>query len=177
MPKSFYVFLAFFIALFVPGRFVSLVGHSQPWSGVAWAQDATDTDDNSDVSAVKVAPPDIAGNWTGQIDDNELGFATFEVDISQKHAKIKGTYTAGAAAGAFKGKIGSNGVTISFNLKQEKSKCRIKAAGTLTEPVPADQGEAIVAQPQIVGTYTVNKKCADENLAGGSFTITLTPDD
>jgi hypothetical protein len=176
MPKSFYVFLAFFLALFVPGRFVPLIGHGLPWSGVAWAQDSTDTDDNSDVSAVKVAPPDIEGSWTGQVDDDSLGVADIDVEIVQKHTKIKGTYAVGDAVGSFKGKIGSNGVTITLNLKQVKSKCRIKAAGTLTEPEPADQGAAVVAQPEISGTYTA-KKCGADGITGGSFSITLTPDD
>lgn len=176
MPKSFYVFLAFFIALFVPGRSVQLTGHGQAWGGVAWAQDA-DTDDNSDVSTVKVAPPDIEGSWLGEVDDNELGVASFELEISQKHAKINGTYTAGGTAGSFKGKIGSNGVTITFNLKQEGSKCKIKAAGTFSAGGPADLGGAVTAEPEITGTYTASKKCADEDIAGGSFTLTLTPDD
>ena len=174
MPKSFYVFLVFFIALFVPGRFVQLIGHGQPWSGVAWAQDAADTDDSADVSAVKVAPPDIAGDWTGQVDDDSLGVASFDVEIFQKHNKIKGSYTVGGDAGTYKGKIGSNGVTVTFSLKQVKSKCKIKAAGTLTEPAPADQGGAITDEPEISGTYTA-KKCGD--ITGGSFFITLTPDD
>ncbi len=177
MPKSSYVFLAFFIALLVPGRFAQLIGRGQSWNGVVWAQDAADTDDDADVSAMKVAPPDIEGTWLGQVDDNELGVASFELEISQKHTKINGTYSLGGTAGSFKGKIGSNGVTITFNLKQEGSKCKIKAAGTLTEPEPAAQGPDITAQPEITGTYTASKKCADEDIAGGSFTITLTPDD
>jgi hypothetical protein len=169
MQKSVFVFLALLMALVVPERVAQFITHSQAGVGVAWAQDA---DDSADVSALKVAPPDLQGTWNGQVDDDELGVASFEVDIFQKKSKIDGTYAIGGDVGDFKGKIASNGVTVTFDLKQQSSKCKIKASGTYTQPEAAVEG--LTAQPQISGTYTA-KKCSD--ISGGSFLITLTPDE
>src|SRR6202451_3507873 len=92
MSKSVLAVLVFAIALFVPGRIVRLIAHGQSYGGVAWAQDATDTDapdptdtdDSADVSTEPAtAPPDIAGDWSGDVDDDnpDIGERAFSIEI------------------------------------------------------------------------------------------------
>jgi hypothetical protein len=169
MQKSFFVLLALSFALVVPQQVAQFITHSQAGVGVAWAQDA---DDSADVSAAKVVPPDVAGDWTGTVTD-ETASSPFTVEIFQKHSNIKGSYTTEAGMGTFKGKIDANGTTVVLKLKQNHSKCRVTANGTLTEPAPADQVAGVVAQPEISGSYTV-KHC---DITPGTFSITLNPSD
>ena len=177
MSKSFFAVLVFAIALFASGPIARIVAHGQSDAGVAWAQDATDTDDSADVSTEPaVKPPDIAGDWAGDIDDNNpaIGEASFSIDIFQKKSKLKGDWTTGlGGSGTFTGKIKADGETLSFKLKQKHSKCKTKSEGTLE--VPADVSPDVVAQPEIVGTYTTNGKC--DGAEGGTFTLTFVPND
>ncbi len=109
MSKSVSAVLVFAIALFVPGRIVRLIANGQTYGGVAWAQDATDTDDSADVSTEPAtAPPDIEGDWAGEIDDNnpDIGELAFSIEVFQKKSKFNGNWVIGSEfTGSFKGKI------------------------------------------------------------------------
>ena len=109
----------------------------------------------------KVKPPNISGMWSGHIVDNELGSATLTVDIQQKGSKLKGDWmTEGGLTGTFKGKIKSDGMSVTLTFGKKHSKCRIFAEGTLgAAPVEADLAVPEVAPyTSIEGTYT-SKKC------------------
>ena len=181
MSKTLFVLVAFSIAIFTSGRIVQSVIPGQSYSGLAWAQDATDQDgtdaDQGDVSSEpdsKVKPPNISGIWSGDIDDNTFGSATLTIDIRQKGSKIKGDWmTEGGLTGTFKGKIKSDGMSVSLTFGKKHSKCRIFAEGTLGEatPVAADQAVPEVSPfTSIEGTYT-SKKCSDAS--SGNFGLTL----
>ena len=182
MSKTFFALVAFSIAIFASGRIVQSVTPGQSYSGVAWAQDATDqdatdADQGDDVSSEpdsKVKPPNISGLWSGDIDDNTFGSATLTIDIRQKGSKIKGDWmTLGGTTGTFKGKIKSDGMSMSLTFGKKHSKCRIFAEGTLGEatPVAADLAVPEVSQfTSIEGTYT-SKKCSDAS--SGNFGLTL----
>jgi hypothetical protein len=156
-----FVVLVFLIGPFAPGQIVRFVTHTQPDASVAWAQDASDTEQSEDVSPEPaVAPPDISGMWSGPIDDDTFGMATFTVDITQKGSKLKGDWMVSTGfSGTFTGKIESNGVSLTFKLKvKHDSKCKVTAKGTLESAT------------EISGTYT-SKKCADAT--SGSFDLSL----
>src|SRR5580704_1823918 len=187
MSKTVFVPVAFLIAIFASGRIVQSVTPGQSYSGMAWAQDTTDQDatdqDGTDADQgdnvssepdSKVKPPNISGIWSGDIDDDTFGSATLTIDIRQKGSKIKGDWmTVGGTTGTFKGKIKSDGMSISLTFGKKHSKCRIFAEGTLGEatPVAADQAVPEVAPfTSIEGTYT-SKKCSDAS--SGNFGLTL----
>ena len=166
MSKTLFVLVAFSIALFASGRIVQSVTPGQSYGGMAWAQDATDQDgtdadqgdDASSEPDSKVKPPNISGLWSGDIDDNAFGSATLTIDIRQKGSKLKGDWmTEGGRTGSFKGKIKSDGMSISLTFGMKHSKCRIFAEGTLGEQ---DLARPEVEVPSISGTYT-SKKCTD----------------
>jgi hypothetical protein len=182
MSKSVVAVLVFTIALFVPGRIVRLVANSQTYGGVAWAQeasdtDATDADDSADVSTEPAtAPPDIAGDWSGDVDDDnpEIGERAFSIEIFQKKNKFNGTWEIGSGlTGGFKGMIKADGETLTLKLKRKHSKCRISAEGTLGETAAPDVA-GIVQEPEISGTYKASpKKC--QGAEGGSFQLIFQP--
>src|SRR6204780_3778788 len=171
MSKSVLAVLVFAIALFVPGRIVRLIAHGQSYGGVAWAQDATDTDapdatdtdDSADVSTEPAtAPPDIAGDWSGDVDDDnpDIGERAFSIEIFQKKSKFNGNWEIGSGlTGSFKGKIKADGDSLTLKLKRKHSKCRISAEGTLGQ-TSADVAGGLEELPEITGTYKASpKKC------------------
>ena len=182
MSKTLFVLVAFSIAIFASGRIVQSVTPGQSYGGLAWAQDATDqdgtdADQGDDVSSEpdsKVKPPNISGLWSGDIDDNAFGSATLTIDIRQKGSKLKGDWmTEGGLTGTFKGKIKSDGLSVSLTFGKKHSKCRIFAEGTLGEatPVAADQAvPEVAAFTSIEGSYT-SKNCTDAST--GMFNLML----
>jgi len=90
--KTGLAFLTFSVALFASGRLANFISHSQSYGNVAWAQDASDsTDDGADVATEpdkKVPPPDIEGDWSGSIVDDETGSTSFAIEVFQKHSKF-----------------------------------------------------------------------------------------
>jgi len=176
MSKTLFVLVAFSIAIFASGRIVQSVTSGQSYSGVAWAQDATDqdgtdADQGDDVSSEpdsKVKPPNVSGMWSGNIVDDTLGSATLTIDIRQKGSKLKGDWmTEGGRTGSFKGKIKSDGTSISLTFGMKHSKCRIFAEGTLGEQ---DLARPDIEAPSITGTYT-SKKCTDATT--GQFEVIM----
>jgi hypothetical protein len=90
----------------------------------------------------KRPPPDIDGTWCGSVDDSHLGSGMIRVAVTQRGAKLTGTWTADfAGSGTLKGKIKGN--VINLTLRQTGNPCRVAANGTLVQP-----GE-------ITGNYTI----------------------
>jgi hypothetical protein len=172
-PKIGLALLTFSVALFASGPVANLISHSKSYGNVAWAQDAGDsTDDGADVATEpdkKVPPPDIAGDWSGSIIDDDALSTTFAIEVFQKHSKIMGSWTTGAGgSGSYKGSISSNGEDLKFKLKQKGNKCSISAKGTIQLPVEISGGT--VSEPTIEGTYN-SKKC--QGVTKGTFTLTM----
>jgi hypothetical protein len=179
MSKTVFVVLVFTLGLFLPARIGLLIAHGQAHDGVAWAQeasdtDATDADDSADVSTEPAtAPPDIAGDWSGDIDDNnpDIGELAFSIEVFQKKSKFNGNWEIGSElTGGFKGKIKADGESLTFKLKRKHSKCRISAEGTLGTTTPDVAGGVLEEVPEITGTYKASpKKCMGAE--GGSFEL------
>jgi hypothetical protein len=172
MSKTSFVLFTFAIALLLPARVNPFSSRTQSYTGVAWAQDADEADGSADVSTEPaVTPPDIAGDWSGSIVDDESGSTSFDIQVFQKKSKFKGDWTTGAGgSGTFVGKIKSNGVELSFKLKQKHSKCVVSAKGSISNP--ADVTANVAPVPEISGTYKA-KKC--EGATTGMFTLTENP--
>ena len=156
--KTVFVLLTFPIALLASGPIAQLIAHGNLYSNSAYAQDAIDADVGENVpSEPAVAPPNVQGMWSGSFDDPALGMFNITFDIFQNQSKLAGTFTTSVNAhGAFKGKIASNGTTITLKLRQNHHPCRVTAVGTLVDPA------------DIMGTYT-SKHCG--KLSSGSFSV------
>ena len=182
MSKTVFVVLVSTLALFLPARIGLFLTNSQTYGGLAWADeasdtDATDTDDSADVSTEPAtAPPDIAGDWSGDVDDNnpDIGERAFSIEIFQKKSKFNGNWEIGSGlTGSFKGKIKADGESLTLKLKRKHSKCRISAEGTLGQ-TSADVAGGLEELPEITGTYKASpKKC--DGAEGGSFQLIFQP--
>ncbi|MGA6974621.1 MAG: hypothetical protein WBY93_23535 [Candidatus Binatus sp.] len=173
MSKTVFVVLVFALALFLPARIGLLLAKGQAQGSVAWAQDASDADDSADVSTEPAtAPPDIAGDWSGDVDDNnpDIGERDFSIEIFQKKSKFNGNWEIGSGlTGSFKGKIKADGESLTLKLKRKHSKCRITAEGTLGTTTP-DVAGLLEEVPEISGTYKASaKKC--DGAEGGTFQL------
>jgi hypothetical protein len=156
--KTMFVLLTFPIALFLSGPIAQLIAHGHPNSNSAWAQDAIDADVGEDASSEPaVAPPDVQGTWAGSYDDPSLGMFNITVVIFQNKSKLIGTFqTSVNAHGTFKGKIASDGMTITTKFRQSHHPCRVTNVATLTDAT------------DMHGTYT-SKHCG--GLSSGTFTL------
>lgn len=149
--------LTFSTALFVSGS-IGRLAHNQAFGDVAWAQDASDSELESDGST-GVTSPDLQGTWSGPIDDASAGTTTLTVDIFQNHSKLRGRWSVPGGSGSFKGKISSDGMTVLFKFKGHHG-CKVTAPGTLDSPT------------EISGTYT-SKHC--NGITSGTYDMTLQP--
>ena len=159
--KTAFVLLTFPIALLASGPIVNLFAHGNPYDNLAWAQDATDSDQGESVpSEPAAAPPNVQGTWAGSIDDPSLGMFNITLDIFQNQNKLNGTFTTSVNAhGTFKGKIASDEMTITLKLKQNHHSCTVTTVGKLVDPT------------DINGTYT-SKHCG--KLSSGAFSVSKT---
>jgi hypothetical protein len=155
--RNVFVLLTFVAAMFVPGRILRLITH-QPYGSVAWAQEATEAEQPEDVtSEPDVAPPSIAGTWSGELNDASFGLHTFTLDIFQKKAKIRGDFLIDSVKqGAFKGKIEVDQTTVTLELKRHH--CAVAATASLSN-----------SNTKLIGTYT-SKHC--NNASSGNFDLT-----
>jgi hypothetical protein len=158
--KFSFALLTFSIALFASGRFERFITHSQSCGNVVWAQDATDTEQDADVSSEPSAtPPDVQGTWSGPIVDASAGTTTLTIDIFQNKSKLKGTWSAPGAGGSVKGKVSSDGMTVLFKFKGHHG-CKVTAPGIFDSAT------------EISGTYT-SKHCS--GITTGTFDLSLQP--
>jgi hypothetical protein len=155
-----FALLTFSIALFASGRFERFITHNQSYGNVAWAQDASDSEQGQDASSEpSVTPPDVQGTWSGPIVDASAGTITLTIDIFQNKSKLKGTWSAPGAGGSFKGKISSDGMTLLLKFKGHHG-CKVTAPGTLDSAT------------EMSGTYTA-KHCT--GITSGTYDLTLQP--
>jgi opacity protein-like surface antigen len=117
-------------ALVAHGQFGCAVAAAQSWDSGAAADDSAAPDDSAaSPDKIKTPPPDIAGGWEGELDDNALGFSDTEFDINQKGTKLSGSWDSNFGGGGFKGSINGEGV-VKMNLKAG-GHCRLAAVGEL----------------------------------------------
>jgi hypothetical protein len=102
------------------------------YAGFARAQSWTDSTDPTE--DVKTPPPNLAGEWTGTVDDKGFGTADLVLEISQVKSQISGTWNiigefgGVIAAGSVNGKTGK----VTFKLKVSKT-CAPKVNAVLSD--------------------------------------------
>lgn len=116
-------------ALVAHGQFGCAVAAAQSWDGGAADDNAAPDDSAAAPDKVKTPPPDIAGDWEGELDDDDLGFSSIELGINQKGTKISGPWTSDFGGTKFTGSINGAG-DIKMNLKAGKG-CHLTAIGQL----------------------------------------------
>jgi hypothetical protein len=128
-------------------------------AGFARAQSWTDSAEPSE--DVKTPPPNLAGEWTGTINDKGFGDADLVLEISQVKSQISGTWNiidhfgGVIAAGSVNGKTGK----VTFKLKVAKT-CAPKVNATLSDD-----------NTTMTGSYFANTKHCH---ASGQLTASLT---
>jgi hypothetical protein len=138
LSKTFMI-LTTSLAVFGIGHMRALVAHGQFGCAVASAQsynggssaddDAATAPDDAVADKHKVPPPDIAGEWEGELDDNFFGFSPVDVGINQKGTKLSGSWDSDFGAGKITGSINGAG-EIKMSLKDGGS-CHLQAVGEL----------------------------------------------
>ena len=148
-------------ALVAHGQFGCAVAAAQSWDGGSSAADDDAAAPDDDAAAApdkhKAPPPDVAGDWEGELDDNELGFSSIDVGINQKGTKLSGDWESDFGGSKFKGSINGAG-DIKMNLKAGKGGCHLAAIGQL------------VTEGEIELTYKV-KSCKGVHKDFGSIDI------
>lgn len=109
-------------------------------------------------------PPNLAGCWSGEMDDDRLGVGTGFVFVVQNKKKIARGTVVGlsfpdgpSASHGITGTVGAK----SFKLRFQRSTCVIGIRGTFSSG-------------DLVGTYQVTKRCLGRKLAG-TFDFTSDP--
>jgi hypothetical protein len=111
-------------------------------------------------------PPNIAGCWSGDLDDDKLGPGTgFTFIVQQGKRLTKGTmigisFPAGPSASH--GITGGVNSTGTMNLHLEQSGCVVNVHGK-------------VMSDQLTGTYSVNKACRLGRRLAGTFDFNFDP--
>jgi|HubBroStandDraft_6_1064221.scaffolds.fasta_scaffold235791_2 hypothetical protein len=132
------------LAMFAMGRVESLAAHHGFSGSQAWAQqwdDSSGDSSSADDSESKSSPPNVAGTYSGTIEDHRFGAGTISATISQNGSKLSGPWSSSFGSGTLKGKVSSKG-TISARLKL-KGGCGLNMHGTF------ENGD------EIAGVYTV----------------------
>jgi hypothetical protein len=137
--------------------------HGRFGSATAWATSWLDDSDNgNEIEPDKKAPPpNIAGAWSGSIDDNDAGTGSLSLDVTQKNSKINGEFDCYFGSGSFSGSINSAGV-IKFTAKLEgscKGTCHLQVNASLPHPT------------EMSGTYKV-QGCKHAKGDSGTFLVT-----
>ena len=118
-------------ALVAHGQFGCAVASAASWDDGSSPDDATAPDDDAVApDKHKVPPPDIAGDWEGELDDDDLGFSSVELGINQKGTKLSGDWESDFGGSSFKGSINGAG-DIKMNLKAGNHGCHLAAIGQL----------------------------------------------
>ena len=118
-------------ALVAHGQFGCAVAAAGSWDDGSSPDDATAPDDDAVApDKHKVPPPNIAGDWEGELDDDDLGFSSVELGINQKGTKLSGDWESDFGGSSFKGSINGAG-DIKMNLKAGNHGCHLAAIGQL----------------------------------------------
>ena len=154
------------LAVFGIGHVRAFVTHGQFGCAVASAQQgwydgdsgASESDEDSTEPEKAKTPPDVAGDWSGELDDVEQGTHPFSLVVNQTGKKLSGTWNGEIGEGAFKGSINGEGeVKAKFTIEKG---CHLKAVGML------------VAPDEISGSYKVQNCGKTFKHDHGTFDIT-----
>jgi hypothetical protein len=148
-------------ALFAALLFCFTPVHADSWS---------DSSSDAQSSDAKSPPPNLAGSWSGSLQDNQFGAATLSMDITQtkNKKKIGGTFDiegidtpnfseSGTVAN---GSVNGNQGKVTFNFKVSKN-CAPKVKATLSN-----------GNTMMTGSYFQKTKHCK---ASGTFTANLAP--
>ena len=136
------------LAVFGIGHVRMLIAHGQFGCAVAAAQSWDDGSSAADDAAAepdkKAPPPNIAGEWDGELEDSIFGGYTIALEIDQKGNKLSGQWSSAfdLAATTIKGSIKGNG-DLKMTLKAGRGGCHLAAVGQL------------VTETEIMMTYKV----------------------
>lgn len=130
----------------------------------ARAQEWTDSADPSADVKTPPPPPDLAGTWTGTVDDKDVGETTMDFNFTQVKSVIGGTWEIPGHSlmgtvvdGSVNGKKGS----VKFKLKVSGGPCEPKATAELS----ADD-------TTMSGKYSEKTKLCHFS---GTFSVSLVP--
>jgi hypothetical protein len=133
---------------------------------VAYAQDLFTTEPSQTTTAHKAPPLDVAGTWSGPIDDSVAGPGTVEFQLTQQGETVGGTWSfefnAGSGIGTVTGKATSKSVKLKFHVTGATKGCDGIFAST-----SATSGS-------ITGDYQ-SKGCGGTDDKHEKGTITLSP--
>ena len=130
----------------------------------AQAQDLFRTEPSQSPSAHKAPPLDVAGTWSGPVNDNEAGEGTFEVDLTQKGKTVGGTWsfefpdTGYSGEGTLRGKVTNTSLKFNFHPDGTAKSCNGIFASTSA------------TSSSITGNYHA-MGCAHGNKEKGSITL------
>jgi hypothetical protein len=152
------------LAVFGIGHVRALIAHGQFGCAMAAAQswdDGTSGADDAAAEPDKAPPPNVAGDWEGEIEDLDFGDSAIDVEFNQKGTKLSGSFDCDFGGGPIKGSINGDG-DVKLNMKAGKGGCHLNAVGQETTP-----GE-------IQMTYQV-KSCKGSKKDHGTIDIFLLP--
>jgi len=136
------------LAVFGIGHVRALIAHGQFGCAVAAAQSWDDGSSEADDAAAepdkKAPPPNIAGEWSGELEDSIFGDYAIALEINQKGNKLSGQWSSAfdLAATTINGSINGNG-DLKLKMKAGPKGCRLVAVGQL------------VTETEIMMTYKV----------------------
>ncbi len=145
------------------GQLACATAAAQPgWSDGASGEEATlEPEEGSDEAAkTKTPPPDIEGDWSGALNDLDLGVDGVALTIKQKGTKLKGSWNSDFGYGGVSGTINSRGI-LKLDMR-DGGGCHLSAVGMLVGP------------NEIAATYKV-KNC-DKDVKGDHGTLDITTD-
>ena len=127
-------------------------------ANIARAQGWSDVEESS--PDTKSPPPNLAGQWTGSVDDSSFGPADLTLDISQRKSKLGGTWDiSGFASGTIAaGTVNGNKGVVRFKFKLNRF-CAPQVVGTLSN-----------GNTTMSGSYFAKSRTCN---AAGTFTASL----
>jgi hypothetical protein len=144
------------------GHLACATAAAQPgWSDDDSSEPASGPEEGStETGKTKTPPPDIAGDWSGELNDLDLGVDGVTVTIKQKGTKLKGSWNSDFGYGGISGTINSSGILKLY--MKDGGGCHLSAVGMLVE------------SNEISATYQV-KNCA-KDVKGDHGTLDITTD-
>jgi hypothetical protein len=144
------------------GQLACATAAAQPgWSdGDSSEPASTPVEGSTEAGKTKTPPPDIAGDWSGELNDLDLGVDGVTLTIKQKGTKLKGSWNSDFGYGGISGTINRSGI-LKLDMK-DGGGCHLSAVGMLVE------------SNDISATYLV-KNCA-KDVKGDHGTLEITTD-
>ena len=144
MRKVVFVIAVLFLSSLAIGRAESLLAHRGFAGSAAYAQnwDNSGSDASSTAEPETKSPPNVAGTYSGTIDDHQDGSGPMTMTINQNGKKLTGNFTTFFNSGTIKGSVSTTG----------KVHARLKVGGTCGASFHGtfENGD------EIVGVYNVS---------------------